>query len=253
MNLYPFRSTDYKFDLSVVAPCFNEEDNISTLVERIQQLFTRLSISGEIVLVNDASQDGTQEQIDIFTKKYNNIHSFKHEYNKGIFQGWVTGVGNASGRYVVIIDADMQYDPADIYTFYNEISKNEFDIIQGWRKNYHDTLLRNILKTGFSKLLGIMFNCRLHDIKSGFILCRKEIFVDILSYKFNYKFPQHYLTLSLISKQYTIKEVPITFNKRLAGVSFINKPIIFSLKALFELPKAFYEFRILNSKINKRV
>ncbi len=235
-----------KFEVSVVVPCFNEEKNIATLAERIQGVFTKHSITGEIVLVNDASEDGTQEQIDLCIKKYKNIRSFRHKVNKGIFQTWTTGVHNALGKYVVIIDADMQYDPADIYVLYNEILKNEFDIIQGWRKNYYDSRLRNILKTSFSQLLGIVFNCKLQDIKSGFIICRKEIFQDILSYKLNYKFPQHYLTISGISKKYTIKQIPITFNERFAGTSFITAPLLFSLKAFLELPKAFYEFRILN-------
>lgn len=246
-----FRSF-YKYEVSVVVPCFNEEGNIETLVERIQQLFTEHSMNGEIVLVNDASRDATQEKIDNSIEIHNNIRSMKHEVNKGIFQGWVTGVNNALGRYAVIIDADLQYDPQDISTLYNEVVKNEFDIIQGWRKNYNDSYLRNILKAGFSKLLGIIFNCRLQDIKSGFIICQKDIFIDILSYKFKYQFPQHYLTLSAISKQYTIKQIPITFNRRFAGTSFINAPLLFSLKAFLELPKAFKEFRSLNRKSMKR-
>lgn len=246
-------STNDKIDLSVIVPCFNEEENIATLVEKINQVFTGHSINGEIVLVNDASLDGTQEQIDISIENNKNIRSFKHEINKGIFQGWVTGVHNAIGRYAVIIDADLQYDPADIYTLYTEMIKNEYDVIQGWRKEYHDSLLRNILKKGFSGLLGITFNCsRLQDIKSGFIMCRKEVFTDILSYKLAYEFPQHYLTISLLSKKYTIKQIPITFGKRFAGTSFISAPLLFSLKAFFELPKAFYEFRILNRKEMKR-
>ncbi len=241
-------SIDYKSGISVVVPCFNEEANIPLLVEKVQRVFTTYSINGEIVLVNDASQDGTQEQIDICMSRNKNIRSFRHEVNKGMFQAWVTGVNNASGKYVTIIDADLQYDPADIYTLYKEILKNEFDIVQGWRKNYHDSRLRRVLKTGFAVLLGIIFNCRLRDVKSGFLICRKEVLIDILTYKLNYKFPQHYPVLAGISKRYTIKQIPITFNKRLLGTSYISAPLLFSLKAFMELPKAFYEFKILNRK-----
>ncbi|MBI4698325.1 MAG: glycosyltransferase family 2 protein [Nitrospirae bacterium] len=236
------------FDITAVIPCFNEEDNIAALVEKVQQAFSTHSINGEIILVNDASLDGTQRQIDIAMQKYNNIRSFGHKKNKGIFKSWITGARNASGRYVVILDADLQYDPDDIPVLYNEIQKNKCDIVQGWRKNYSDTRFRYILSVGFSKLLGVFFKCRLQDIKSGFLICRKEVFMDILSYKLEYMFPQHYLTLSGISKKYKIDQIPVTFRKRLSGNSYITSPFLFSLKAFWELPKAFYEFRVLSRK-----
>ncbi len=242
-------STDIdKFDLSVVVPCYNEEENIPVLVERVQDVFASHDINGELILVNDASIDGTQRQIDSVSMKYNNIRSFRHERNRGIFQAWITGVYNASGRYVIIIDADMQYDPSDIHTLYSEILKNEFDIVQGWRKDYYDSRLRRVLNVGFSNLLSIIFNCRLKDIKSGFMICRKEIFMDVLSYRLRYKFPQHYIGISAVSKGYFTKQIPIRFNKRFAGSSFITNPFIFSFGAFLELPKAFYEFRIMGHK-----
>ncbi|MEM3101547.1 MAG: glycosyltransferase family 2 protein [Candidatus Nitrosotenuis sp.] len=237
-----------RFDVSVIVPCFNEEGNIPILVKKIQECFTNHSINGEIILVNDASRDGTQEQIDMVRERYKNIRSFTHEVNKGIYQSWLTGANSASGRYIVIIDADMQYDPSDIYSLYSEMQKNESDIIQCWRMNYYDSRLRRILNLGFSKFLNIIFNCRLKDIKSGFLICKKGVFIDMLSYKLKYKFPQHYITISAISKGYTIKQIPTTFNKRFSGRSFISNPFVFSLGAMLELPKAFYEFRILRNR-----
>ena len=242
----PNKESNYQ--LSVVVPCFNEEENIPELVRRLQEVFKNNNIAGEIVFVDDGSKDATSQRAGEYKAQYPNINCIQHSRNQGIVAGWQTGARNAKSDYVVIIDADMQYAPEDIPALYFELMKGEHDIVQGWRQTYDDSNYRFILSAGFSKMLNLIFGLNLNDIKSGFLATGKQKFLHIFDHRYHYNFYQHLITISAVSKGYTIKQIPVKFNQRYKGKSFITSPITFSLKAVLELPKAFWEFRVLSRK-----
>ena len=78
-------------DLSVVAPCYNEEGNVGELTARLLRVFEKKHIRGEVVLVNDASQDMTGQAIDRLASGHQNVVSVHHATNQGIAAGWATG------------------------------------------------------------------------------------------------------------------------------------------------------------------
>jgi phenylacetate-CoA ligase len=100
-----------KIDLSVIAPCFNEEDNVPLLVSRLLAVFHRRDIAGEIVLVNDASTDATGTIIDSLARRHREVLPVHHEKNRGLSAGWDTGLAASNGAYVCFIDADLQNPP----------------------------------------------------------------------------------------------------------------------------------------------
>ena len=120
-----------KIELSVVVPCFNEEKNISELVNRCLTLFKKKEMLAEVILVNDGSQDNTREIIDSLSSEY--VKGIHIDTNKGIEQAWKIGIAKARGVYVCLIDADLQYQPEDIWRIFRELKHQHCDIVQGYR------------------------------------------------------------------------------------------------------------------------
>ena len=235
-------------DLSIIVPCRNEEENLELLLSRTDAAFHDTGIHWEIILIDDGSTDGTWSKISELEEKLDNARGIKHEVNKGIPGGWKPGVTHARGRYVRTTDADLQYLPEDFPRLYQTLREKEargVDIVQGKREEHSKAnSLRLALSMGFSIMLNLLFGMNLKDIKSGFLVMKREIFIDVLDYKTPYRHFQHLVTISAFCKGYHILQVPVLFDERHAGESNISRPLAFSLDALRDLPAAFLEFRI---------
>jgi len=239
-----------KYELSVIGPCYNEAKNIPELVERLQNVFVKKSINGEIIFINDASQDNTGIIIDKFSCKFKNVVACHHKKNRGIVFSWKTGLSASQGEYVCLIDSDLQNLPEDVWRLYREIKIVRTDIVQGFRSSIGRT--RNFgfyLSRGLNFLLNFIFDMHLKDNKSGFIICRQEVLEDILRYRYKYRYFQSFITVAAKAKGYTIREIETLFEQRRLGKSFISKfPIKIVLLALWDIIKAFFEFRFIRKK-----
>src|SRR5262245_57742448 len=120
-------------DLSVIAPCFNEEDNLPLLVSRLLKVCERRKIAVEIVLVDDGSTDGTAGIIDDLALRHPQVVGIHHGKNKGLAAGWDTGLAASSGVHVCFIDADLQNPPEEVWRLYREITQSHADMVQGVR------------------------------------------------------------------------------------------------------------------------
>ena len=239
-----------KIELSVVVPCFNEEKNILELVNRCLTLFKKKEMLAEVILVNDGSQDNTRERIDSLSSEY--VKGIHIDTNKGIEQAWKMGIAKARGVYVCLIDADLQYQPEDIWRIFRELKHQHCDIVQGYRSaigRVKDS--RKFLSVCLNFILNILFSMKAKDNKSGFIVCRKEILEDILLHRFNYHYFQALIMVSARAKGYSVVEVETLFESRLLGKSFIQKfPLLMIFKTFKDLIKAIIEYRILDNQIS---
>ncbi len=220
-------------DLSVIVPCFNEEDNLGILVDRIQGVFNDIGTQGEIVLVDDGSTDRTSQVITGLQSRYKNVLSVSHGSNLGIARAWATGLKRCSGRYIVTIDADMQYQPEDIAKLYQTALKTDADLVQGYRR-FNVRNLRYILSSLFSILLNILFFNALKDPKSGFVVYKKEILQDLLKYKKTYVSYQSLIIVSARARHYKIRQIPVGFSQRYSGTTSQGLPA-----RLSKIPKFF--------------
>lgn len=239
-------TNNIKYDLTVIAPCFNESQNVIELTERLQKTFGKKSIHGEIVLVNDASADNTGELIDELAKRYSNVRAVHHAQNLGIARAWQSGLSVSNGIFVCLIDADLQNLPEDVGRLYQEIMFSRSDMVQGWR-NHVGKLNhgRYFLSRGLNFLLNVLFGMRSKDNKSGFVICRKEVLEDILTHAHSYYHPQTLITAAAKYKGYSIREVETLFQDRIVGASYIG---VFPLKTIvftfIDALKGFFEFRL---------
>jgi len=240
--------TSMSIELTVIAPCFNEADNLHEFTARTLRVFDTRDIRGEIVLVDDGSADRTAAVI----REQEAAHPGRvvgvfHETNKGLEQGWRSGLEASRGAYVCLIDADLQNQPEDIYRLYREIRFSNVDLVQGTRS--HIGRLRNsryILSVGLNRILNLCFGMKARDNKSGFILCRRDVLAEILRHRHRYRYFQTFITVAPHSRGYSIREVETLFESRIHGASFIRSrlPLRLIVDCLVDVVKAIHEYRI---------
>jgi glycosyltransferase involved in cell wall biosynthesis len=115
--------------LSVVIPVFNEARTIAAIVERVNEV----DIDKEIVIVDDYSTDGTREALADVAARHPNVTVLHHERNMGKGRALRTGFAAARGDYVIIQDADLEYDPADYAKLLHPLEQGKADAVYGSR------------------------------------------------------------------------------------------------------------------------
>lgn len=240
-------AADRAHDLSVIVPCFNEELNLPELVARVLRMFEVGRLRGQLVLVEDGSRDGTARVI----REQERVHpgvvlGVFHPQNKGLAAAWRSGVDAAAAPIVAVLDADLQYQPEDVLRLYRTLMDTSTDVVQGWRssvgrekgKRYH-------ISRGFNVLLNGMFGMRLHDNKSGFVCCAKEVMQDLLSYEGDYHYWQSFIMVAAHAKGYSFREIETLFENRKQGTSFLDGATFrASARSLVDLGAAFWEYRV---------
>ena len=119
--------------LSIVIPVFNEEKTITPVLERVDALSLG-TVKKEIIIVDDGSKDKTVEKIKKYlnTHKKNEMYLFLHKVNVGKGGAVKTGIEKATGDYIVIQDADLEYNPSDILRLLDAV-KNGSNVVYGTR------------------------------------------------------------------------------------------------------------------------
>ncbi len=232
-------------DLAVIAPCFNEGPNVATLVERIGRALGGRGISFDLVLVDDGSRDDTWERIREQAASHMWVKPVRHEKNRGIVESWRSGLLATSAPRLVTIDADLQYRPEDIPMLIDVMDRENVEFVQGWRRDQVGRdRLRVLLTSGLSGLLNLLFGTRLRDNKSGFVLYTRAAMTDVLDFSRPFRHFQHFIAIAAHRRGHRIRQVPVVFDERTAGESFITAPVRFALSALADIPRALWEFRI---------
>jgi glycosyltransferase involved in cell wall biosynthesis len=121
--------------LSIIIPVFNEEATIALILDKIREVSMVNNIGKEIIVVNDCSTDNTGKEISNFiaNNPEMNIQYFEHEVNKGKGASLKTGISLAKGEYLIIQDADFEYDPNEYNDLLKPVLKGFADVVYGSR------------------------------------------------------------------------------------------------------------------------
>ncbi len=156
--------------LSVIVPVYNESKTIRQILEKINSL----DIDKEIIVVDDGSSDDTARILG--TIKYDNLKVIHHTSNRGKGAAVLTGLAHAQGEFVVIQDADLEYDPNDYFKLLETIKNNNADIVLGARftREYKGEFIHKLGNRFLTVLLNLLFKVRFNDCFTCYKLLRRE-------------------------------------------------------------------------------
>jgi glycosyltransferase involved in cell wall biosynthesis len=121
--------------LSIIIPAYNEENSIAGILEKLRTVELFGGISKELVVVNDCSTDQTEARLFEFQSNFPDLHIkyCKHEVNQGKGAAIHTGIRQASGDYIIVQDADLEYDPREFNLLLKPMMEGFADVVYGSR------------------------------------------------------------------------------------------------------------------------
>lgn len=202
--------------LTIIIPVYNEINTIEDLINKI----SNLKIDKQIILIDDCSIDGTSEVIKKNTKKLDKI--IIHDVNKGKGAAIQSAQKFIEGKYVVIQDADLEYEPEDLYSLLDEIDKNNYKVVYGSRvlKNPQNKKSQNFshgLRIAgnifLTKLSNLINKQKLTDAHTCYKIFESKLFISIELNEKGFAFcPEITTKISLLNID--IIEIPINYNGR---------------------------------------
>ena len=198
--------------LSVIIPVFNEADNIREILKRVQAA----KLAGEIIIVDDGSNDGTRETLKKLNGK-NKVRVILHEGNHGKGAAVVTGLKAAKGDVLLIQDADLEYDPRDYPALLQPIREGVADVVYGSRflgGPHRVTMFWHLVANQLLTLMtNVLYNTILTDMETGYKVFRRKVIENMTIRARRFDFEPEF-TAKVLKQHYRIYEVPISFNPR---------------------------------------
>ena len=172
--------------LSIIIPCYNEERSIHLILDKIRHVNLKNEISKEIIIVNDCSSDNTRSIIQDYALRYRefDFQLYNHEINMGKGSAIHTGISKATGEFLIIQDADLEYDPNEYNLLIQPVLDGFADIVYGSRfmgGNPHRILFywHSIGNRFLTSISNIFTNLNLTDMETCYKLFRSDIIQSI--------------------------------------------------------------------------
>jgi len=197
-----------KPEISVIIPAYNEKEGIASVAAGIHEVMKTLGLLYEIIVVDDGSADGTAE-----AARAAGASVISHPYNIGNGAAVKTGIRNARGRDLVILDADGQHNPEDIPRLLEKLGT--YDMAVGARSNDSETSLhRDAANKIYNLFASYICKLKIEDLTSGFRAIKADIarcFLYLLPNTFSYPTT---ITLAIVRAGHSLTYVPIRTTRR---------------------------------------
>jgi glycosyltransferase involved in cell wall biosynthesis len=201
--------------ISIVIPAYNEEATIAELLDRVQAV----ALAKEIIVVDDCSTDGTRAVLAEMEKRHDNLRVFHQPRNQGKGAALREGFKHATGDFVIIQDADLEYDPAEYPVLLKPLIEGQADVVYGSRflttREHRVLFFWHSVGNRLLTLISNMFtNLNLTDMETCYKVFRREVIqsIELEQNRFGFE-PEVTVKISRI-KQLRIYEVGISYHGR---------------------------------------
>src|SRR5215210_4938610 len=200
--------------LSVVIPVYNESATVAEIISRVQAV----DIPKEIIVVDDGSTDGTREKLVELEKRHDNLRVFLQPRNRGKGAALREGFRLAVGDYVLVQDADLEYDPADYHALLKPLVEGKADVVYGSRflttKEHRVLFFWHSVGNRLLTLISNMFtDLNLTDMETGYKVFRREVIQSIKLEQDRFGFEPE-VTVKIARMKLRIYEVGISYYGR---------------------------------------
>ena len=166
--------------ISIVIPLLNEEESLSELYQWLTKVLTINRLSYEIIFVDDGSTDGSWRVIMQLAEKDAQVRGIRFLRNYGKSQALHAGFKAAEGEVVITMDADLQDSPDEIPALYEMITKDNYDLVSGWKKKRYDSVLaKNLPSKLFNWAARKTSGLTLHDFNCGLKAYKKDVIKNV--------------------------------------------------------------------------
>lgn len=198
---------------SIVIPVYNEVDTIDEILSRVMSS----PLEKEIIIVDDASTDGTRERLEQIAQRGENVNVLYHTNNQGKGAALKTGFEVATGDIVIIQDADLEYNPSEYPSLIAPILDGRADVVYGSRflGGTHRVLyFWHYVGNKFLTLLSnALSNVNLSDMETCYKVFKKEVLRDLALKSKRFGFEPEF-TMKVAKKGFRIYEVSISYSGR---------------------------------------
>ena len=200
--------------LSLIVPCYNEEQNVEAFYARCQEVFP--TDQYEVVFVNDGSKDGTYKKLQKLHEEHDNILVVNFSRNFGKESAIYAGLHYASGSYISIIDADLQQDPEIVRNMVNILEeKPDIDVVAAYQAQRHEGKLMSWCKDRFYKFINRLSEVDLRENASDLRTFRASVQKALLDMPEYFRFSKGLFSWVGFETEY----IPYEAAERFAGTT----------------------------------
>jgi len=203
-------------ELSLVVPVYNEEENLPLLHEAIQQALTSIGKAWEVIFVDDGSRDKSLSVLETLVQQDpEHVRVVVFRRNFGQTAAITAGVDYALGDTIILLDADMQNDPADIPLLLAKLDEG-YDLVSGWRKDRQDNRFTRTIPSNLANgLISQVTGVHLHDYGCTLKAYRRDALEGFRLYGEMHRF----IPVFAHSVGARIAEIPVRHHPRKFGVA----------------------------------
>ncbi|KAA0217972.1 glycosyltransferase family 2 protein [bacterium] len=205
--------------LSIVMPVYNEVQYIERIVERVRSVAYPAGVSIELVIVDDCSKDGTRDKLSAIGE-LPDVKVLLHEKNTGKGGALHSGFAAATGDFVLVQDADLEYDPADIPRLLKPVLDGNADVVFGSRFMSGDSrrvlyFWHSIINRQLTNMCNVFTNLNLTDMEVCYKLVRRELLnrIKLKEKRFGFE-PEVTIKLARLRPKPRFYEVGISYAGR---------------------------------------
>jgi glycosyltransferase involved in cell wall biosynthesis len=197
-------------DFAVLIPAFNEAENMPELVRELRSTFARHGLTGEVLLIDDGSTDGTAERAAAEANGWDRFRVIRHRRNFGKTEAMVTGAEHTDARWVILFDADLQHATEEIPRFLEKLDEG-LDIVTGRKIGRYE---KAAVSSIYNRLSRRIFDIPVSDTNSMKAF-RREILDEV---HLRHDWHRFFVVLAY-ARGYTIGEIDIALHPRRHGVA----------------------------------